>query len=245
MYNNNSIKIRSFLSPRLLAIADCVKEASVLADIGTDHAYIPIYLACENRISHAIAMDIKRGPLLRAQKNIEKFGLIDRIETRLSDGMQALKYGEADTIVIAGMGGTLIADILTAAPDYKNAEVRFVLQPMTAIYELRKYLASSGYRITDERLARENEKIYTIIEAGCGTEKEYGEVFYHIGAKLMQNRDELAPLLIQQKVNEFSKIYDGLKGAKRASVIISKIDYCEDILGELYKLQKECNKWPI
>ena len=100
------------LSERLGAVADFVTPMSRLADVGTDHAYVPIFLVKENRITSAIAMDIVDGPLKRAHDNICMYGMQDKIETRKSDGLKNLRPGEADTVVIAGMGGLLICRIL-------------------------------------------------------------------------------------------------------------------------------------
>ena len=100
------------LSNRLSAVASFVTDGNVLADVGTDHGYIPIYLLQEKRIKKAIAMDINAGPLQRAKEHIALYGLKDYIETRLSDGVEALMPGEADTILIAGMGGGLVMHIL-------------------------------------------------------------------------------------------------------------------------------------
>ncbi|MBQ4515162.1 MAG: SAM-dependent methyltransferase, partial [Clostridia bacterium] len=105
------------MTPRLLAIADCVTKGSTIADIGTDHAYIPIYLMQKGIIKKAYAMDINEGPISRAEDNILKFKMDDKIVTRLSDGLKKLELGEADEIVIAGMGGILISEILDARQD--------------------------------------------------------------------------------------------------------------------------------
>ena len=100
------------LSIRMQAVADMVTPGGRIADIGTDHGYVPIYLVEQNKTDHAIAMDVRKGPLARAGENIVRFGCSDRIETRLSDGLAMLKPGEADTVIIAGMGGLLSIRIL-------------------------------------------------------------------------------------------------------------------------------------
>ena len=116
------------LSIRMQAVADMVTPGGRIADIGTDHGYVPIYLVEQNKTDHAIAMDVRKGPLARAGENIVRFGCSDRIETRLSDGLAMLKPGEADTVIIAGMGGLLTIRILEGTSEcqrmYPAAAVR-------------------------------------------------------------------------------------------------------------------------
>ena len=149
------------LSERLLKIAECI-DCGVLADIGTDHAYVPIYCLENGKCDFAIACDINKGPLKSAYDNIALHNLSDKIETRLSNGLEKLEPNEADTIVIAGMGGFLIRDILVAGAD-KIADATLILQPMVAVSELREFLCDNGYNIYGEKLAREGNKFYNIL----------------------------------------------------------------------------------
>ena len=133
------------LSKRLHAVAGLVTEGASVADIGTDHGYIPIYLV-ENRISpRVIAMDINRGPLERARFHIQEHGMEAQIETRLSDGLSALVPGEADTMIAAGMGGGLVIKILTQTPQVTDSLQEFILQPQSEIAKVREYLNSNGF----------------------------------------------------------------------------------------------------
>lgn len=163
------------LTDRLEKIAECI-ECATLADIGTDHGYIPIYAVKNGRCERAIACDVNKGPLKSADENIATYGLSDKIETRLSDGLDALRTSEADTIVIAGMGGFLIRDILERGADRIDENTILILQPMVAVPELREYLCTHGYNIYDERLSREGGKFYNILCVKKGkcdyTEKE-------------------------------------------------------------------------
>lgn len=247
MINNETIKrspnVRSALTPRLLAIAEAAKNAKVLADIGTDHAYVPVYMCLELGTEKAIAADINKGPLERAEANIEKYGLGDRITTRLSDGLKKFEANDADTVVIAGMGGTLIAKILEDSPQMKKEDISFVLQPMTAEEELRRYLIENGYAIKDERLAREGEKLYTIITAEVGNNEAYAEVFLHVGKILFEKKDELLPLFLDKKINEFEKIVKGLLKASPSDERDEKMKYSSDILKELKSLKEGCDVW--
>lgn len=153
------------LSKRLTALAELVTEGKRLADIGTDHGYIPIYLCLKGRIPSAIAMDINEGPLERAMEHILEYGLTSRIETRLSDGLQKLCPGEADTILIAGMGGGLITKILSGGGHAVTGTEELVLQPQSEISKVRRYLREHGFVITDEDMVEEDGKFYPMMKA--------------------------------------------------------------------------------
>ncbi len=154
------------LSQRLLSVCSFVPSGSKLADIGTDHARVPIYLIKTGIISHAIASDIGEGPLEKARENISFFGLSDVIELRLGNGMTTLEEGDADCIVIAGMGGELMANLLI---DYiPKGTKRLILQPMLDPHLVRKALCQTGFRIVAEDIVAENDKMYAVIVAEPG-----------------------------------------------------------------------------
>ena len=150
------------LTRRLNAAFDLVREGRIVADIGTDHAYLPIALVSSGKCKKAFASDIGKGPLERALQNILEAGLEGVIETVLTDGV-AYFDGIADEVVIAGMGGELIYRIISDAPFLKNQDVHMVLQPMTKVAFLRQALAGDGFRIDRERLVKEDGKIYTVL----------------------------------------------------------------------------------
>ncbi len=162
MTETNQIKLPE-LNPRLLKIAQLVPSCLCLADIGTDHAYIPIWTVLNGSAKKAIASDINRGPVERAEKNVCSFGLVDKIFPRLGGGLSTLAVGEAEVIVISGMGGILISNILNKDKSIAHAAKTLILQPMTAAQELREYLLKNGFSIESEHLVSEDEKIYTII----------------------------------------------------------------------------------
>ena len=135
------------LSKRLSAVAGFVTPGNRLADVGTDHGYVPIYLVETKKIPSAIAMDINEGPLLRAQQHIRDAGLGEYIQTRRSDGADALRPGEADTLILAGMGGPLMERILTQGRLVLEDCREFILQPQSEIREFRKYLQMNGRRM--------------------------------------------------------------------------------------------------
>ncbi len=150
---------------RLSLCAEMVREGSRLADIGTDHGYLPIELCLDEKIPSALACDINPLPLRSAEENIAKFHLSDRIKTRLSDGLKEVSSDEVDDVVIAGMGGELIRDILAAAIWVKDEEKRFVLQPMTHHEDLVRWLYENGFTIIDQKAVLDDGKYYTVLSA--------------------------------------------------------------------------------
>ncbi len=196
------------ITERLQCILNYV-DSEVIADIGTDHAYIPIELVKKNRVKRAIAADINEGPLKIAQKNIKSEGLSDRIETRLGSGISVLEKGEAGQIIIAGMGGELIEYIIKS--DIETAKgSELLLQPMNNQYELRKFLMYNGFKIIDEDIASEGFKVYNIMRVICGeAEKFERDIDYHIPPYLKSNK--LYPLLYAKKEREFKKVIGGLE----------------------------------
>lgn len=236
------LNIDSFMTPRLLTVAKMVKNSKTLADIGTDHAYVPVYLVINNIIDSAIAMDINKGPLHKACENINKFSLNNKIKTRLSDGLAELEDGEADTVVIAGMGGVLINKILENDKERLNSVKTYILQPMTAIYETRKYLAENGFIIVDEALAKEDDKIYTIIKAEKGNMNIATEIGYYVGDCLIKNKDEHLIEFLDGKIYEFEKAVSSMKNTKNEE-IKKKKEYFEYILKDFKRIKGECAKW--
>lgn len=152
---------------RLSLCAEYVREGSRLADIGTDHGYLPIELCLSGKIPSALACDINPLPLRCAEENIARYRLSDRIRTRLSDGLQNIRPDEADDIVIAGMGGELMRDILAAAQWVKNGEKHLVLQPMTHHEDLVRWLFENGFEILRQAAVEDEKKFYTVISAVC------------------------------------------------------------------------------
>ena len=152
------------LSNRLSALASLVSKGHRLADIGTDHGYIPIYLCQTGIIPSAIAMDIGKGPLQQATAHIKQQGLSSRIRTRLSDGLTALQPGEADTILIAGMGGGLVMKILSQGTHALTGSEELILQPQSEIAQVRAYLRTHGFRILEEEMILEDGKYYPMMK---------------------------------------------------------------------------------
>lgn len=146
------------------AVAAMVTKGNVVADIGTDHAYVPIALIQQKKIPRAIAMDINKGPLGHAAEHIAMCQLEDYIETRLSDGVESLKVKEADSIVIAGMGGELVIHILTEGEEVCRHAKELILQPQSELRRVRKYLRENKYKIIDEDMILEEGKYYPMMK---------------------------------------------------------------------------------
>ena len=148
------------LNARLLSVAELVGQGAVFADIGTDHAHLPIFLLREKRIERAVCSDINKGPLESAKRNAEESGLLDKMEFVLTDGAAALSGKGINCYAICGMGGELIAEIVDKAPELKNPGVSLILQPMTKQAHLRKFLAENGFCITLESYSSEGHRHY-------------------------------------------------------------------------------------
>ena len=153
------------LKGRLSLCAEYVREGSRLADIGTDHGYLPIALCSCGKCPSAIACDINPLPLNSARENIARHALTDRITARLGDGLGPVAADEADDVVIAGMGGELIAAILSSCPWAKDAQKCYILQPMTRHEALIRYLYANGYLIERQGAVLDSGKYYTVIRA--------------------------------------------------------------------------------
>ena len=153
------------LSARLQMNADLVPLGSRIADIGCDHGFVSIYLAEERICDRILALDIREGPLSAARRNIAAAGLSDRIECRLSDGLEKLRPGEADTLLMSGMGGRLVCSILNRRKEILAETETLVLQPQSDVEEVRRQLTAMGFQIEEERCCRDGGKWYAAIRA--------------------------------------------------------------------------------
>lgn len=191
------------ISDRLRIVAHMCDKGAVVADIGTDHGYLPIYLVQEGIAPSAIAMDLRKGPLDKAKKHICDNCLEDRIQTRLSDGLEKLSKNEADIITICGMGGRLIADIVTKGKDVITQNTILVVSPQSEVGEFRHFLVSQGFEIEDEQMLKEDGKYYFIIKCRKSEESvcsEFSETQYQYGWKLLDSKDKtLYEYLIKEK----------------------------------------------
>lgn len=220
------------LTVRLKCIMNYVNSETA-ADIGTDHAFVATELIKTGRAKRVIATDVRPGPLLMAKENIKKYSMEDRIEARLGSGLSVIKPYEADTAVIAGMGGELICDIIKN--DIETAmSMKLVLQPMNAQYELRKFLHENGFKITAEDIECEGHRVYNIIVAEKGNQQPFErDIYYHIPPYLKENAKFSA--LFEKKEREFKKIINGLENSSNGDE--EKYGYYSSCLKELERMK--------
>ena len=202
------------LSKRLQKIADLVGEDSIVCDIGTDHGYIPVYLIKNNISKKVIGTDISKGSLDKIIELVQKEALEDRIECRLGDGLDILEEKEVDSLIIAGMGGILISEILEEGREVTEHIENFILQPMVGSKELRRYLVYNGYKIISEDLLFEEGKFYEIILAQRGKQKIDKDIHYEISQLLIRDRHPLLREFLEYKINKVKKVMDEIKDIK-------------------------------
>ncbi|KXG75895.1 tRNA (adenine(22)-N(1))-methyltransferase [Thermotalea metallivorans] len=220
------------LTPRLLAIAQLVPQGATVADIGTDHGYIPVYLIKNGIARKVIATDVNKGPLGSAQKNITMHYMENHIETRLGNGLAVFQPGEVDTVIIAGMGGLLIRDILTADQKIAATVETFILQPMVAQEELRRWLLSNQWKIVDEKLVKEDHRIYEIMVVKKGFQFVSDEIYYEIGEKLIENQDPLLLEFIEKHLRKYKEIIRNLTG-QNSEIANDKREMCQRKVAKL------------
>lgn len=228
------------LTNRLLTIAAMVPKGATVADIGTDHAYIPVFLVKNGISKKVIASDINKGPLEKARKHIVDNKLEGFIETRLGAGLKVLQKGEVDTIIIAGMGGVLIKNILEESKDVLDTVKTLILQPMKGQEVVRKWLNKNNFKIVKEILARETNKFYEIIVAQHGYEVIEDEIYFEIGKKLIENKDPLLKDYLRLKIGKIEKVLENLKGENTQKAAKRKIE-CQNKLNKYYSLLNSGN----
>jgi tRNA (adenine22-N1)-methyltransferase len=212
------------LSKRLLAVADMVTPGNRLADVGTDHGYVPIWLYEEGRIPSAIAMDLREGPLARAEEHIREHGCEQVLATRLSDGLQKLLPGEADSVVIAGMGGMLMQRILREGQALLPSLRELILQPQSDLEAVRRYLRETGFCIVREDMVLEDGKYYPVIKAVPGETEDGPRIWYRYGRLLLENRH---PVLQQFLQKEYATCNTLLEQLKNAGTVVARQRYTE------------------
>ena len=221
------------LSKRLSSVANSVTNNNKVADIGCDHAYTSIYLIKNKIAPYVIAMDVNRGPLERAKDNIIKYGVKDRIDVRLSNGLDKLKQGETDTILIAGMGGNLMIQILSEGKDIVHSVKELVLQPQSDLYRLRRYLEEIGFIIVEENMLKDDGKYYVIMRAmpeDIVKQKDLFLMLYeehmHFGRLLLEGRNEILLEFLQREEKQYCNIRKGLskESSEKSLLRLNEID---------------------
>ena len=211
LYINNVRMMILNLTPRLKIIADSIQGFETLADIGSDHAYLPIYLIKNRRVKSVIATDVNSGPAEISRKRIKNHGLESKISVREGSGLRVINSGEAEVIVIAGMGGILIGDILDKGIDAAKSAKLLILQPMRDSEKVREWLLEHGFDIIDEELVKDQDKIYEVIWSQPGEEAGEAKGPLLIGEKIIEKKHPLLEEFINRKVKELEKIMIALE----------------------------------
>lgn len=221
------------LSPRLQSIAHQVPQGARLADVGTDHGYLPVWLLLNGRIRQAVAADLRAGPLDRARQTAQQYGQTENISFRLCDGLADIDADEVDVVVIAGMGGETIAAILEAAP-WTRQDKLLLLQPMTGAPRLRQWLQGHGYAIEKETIVSEGKKLYSIWTVRGGSMPSLSPAELWAG---VDSDDPLRPAYLAMLTEKAEKALQGHLAAQRPDQAV--IAYLETVLSGLRKIKKE------
>ena len=222
------------LSVRLQAVADMVTEGLCVADVGTDHGYIPIYLVEHGKNPSAIAMDVNKGPLEKAKENISLHGLEEKIKTRLSDGLKQLCSGEAESVVIAGMGGGLVMKIMEEGSLHKNEIKEWILQPQSEINKVRQYLNEEGYAIVEENIVIDEGKFYPMMRVTEGDREEYAEEELCYGKRLLEQKNPVLKMFLEKEIRIKEEILERLQRTEGGQVA-KRIEEIEEEIQRLHK----------
>lgn len=226
------------LSERLRTVAEAVTPGNRVADIGTDHGYVPIWLVEHDRIPEAIASDLREGPLERAKAHIREKHLEDRIRTRLGSGLQGIDPEEVDTVIMAGMGGDLISRLLEERSQFFEQEKELILQPQSEWFKVRHVLHDHGYRIDREWMVLEDGHYYVIIRGLPGKEIYNNTWEYLYGRYLLEGRDPVLMDYLAMEYRKKEKIIRNLEGKdssrhaaeERLSALRNEKDWIEKYL---------------
>lgn len=223
-------RVDGLLSERMRRTAALVTRGNRTADVGCDHAYTSIYLVQHGIAPHVIAMDINAGPLARAKENVARFGMEKQIELRQSDGLAALAPSEAETVLIAGMGGPLAERILSAFPRTLAAAKELVLQPQSEIAKVRRFLHHAGFCITAEDMVSEDGKYYVMLRAEHGTEEPWTEEEYLYGKHMAANAVPVLRGFLEEERTKTEALLrelasaDTVKSAKRREELLLRLE---------------------
>lgn len=198
------------LSKRLLMVAGMVRDGSVVADIGTDHAYLPVYLIQKGICPKAVAADLREMPLKNAQETVIENQLTDKVTLILSDGLDSVPEDIADDITLAGMGGDLISDILSRIQWIKNKDIRIIAQPQTHSEKVRKFFIDNGFRIIREDACIDDNRNYICMCAEFTGETVSYDFGYEYYGELPYCGNEYAKEYLIHQRNRFVKRADGL-----------------------------------
>lgn len=222
------------LTDRLLKIAELIPPCDVFLDVGTDHAYLPVYLLKKGICKKAIASDVKEGPLKSAEKTAKLFNVLNSTELRKGSGFETVSTCEADAAAVAGMGGILIKELMLASFETVKNLKTLILQPMTAVYELREFLYENGWTIKQEYLVKEGFKIYHILDVEYKKSTPLSRLELYIGKHILESDDALCKEHISRQIKKLKAEITGLSKGKNTD---------QNILNEKKRLLSEIENY--
>lgn len=219
------------LGLRLHCVAKLIGKTNSIADIGSDHALLPIYLLNSQQVEYAVAGELGDGPFLRAKEAINRAGLSNKVDVRQGDGLRILEDSEVDTVVIAGMGGDLMTNILCFSPKKTESFKRFILQPMKHDAVLRKWLSDNGFVILRESLIFENGKYYPAMEAVKGVADPLSDLEIHLGPCLLKDCSPMVSQWLSVMTEKYLRILDNIERSKNSEESLKRLwqQRCKDL----------------
>ena len=236
---------RICLSGRLGMIAGFISEGAGVVDVGTDHGYIPAFLAQRGGYGRIVAADLRQGPLSRARATAEKAGVAERIEFVCTDGLQGIDPRGLDTVSIAGMGGETIRAILAAAPWTRQNGIKMVLQPQSKQDELLPWLMDAGCAVMNARLVRDAGRLYSVllVAGGQGHHRTLSPAEIYADRHLLENRDPLLAEYLDALSGRFTNALRGMEKSISAAEPDERERLLEFLRG-LAVMREETKKWP-
>ena len=230
------------ISKRLLCCASMVQPGSRVADIGTDHGYLGIYLLQSGAARHVIACDLRKDPLENARRNAKLFGVDGEMEFRLSDGLEKILPDEVDTVVMAGMGGDLIQKILSQCPWRKREGLQFILQPQSAGNVLRRWLCEDGFEIQREEPVQDGHFLYTVMELRQGEPSPLTPGTEYASPALLASKSPLVGTYLARVENALQETVRGLTNAEKQRP--ERLAYFGQALLEIQEMRKNHAEHP-
>lgn len=230
------------ISKRLLCCASMVQSGSRVADIGTDHGYLGIYLLQSGAARHVVACDLRKDPLENARRNAKLFGVDGEMEFRLSDGLEKILPDEVDTVVMAGMGGDLIQKILSQCPWRKREGLQFILQPQSAGNVLRRWLCEDGFEIQREEPVQDGHFLYTVMELRQGEPSPLTPGTEYASPALLASKSPLVGTYLARVENALQETVRGLTNAEKQRP--ERLSYFRQALLEIQEMRKNYAEHP-
>lgn len=219
------------LSKRLKMVGNQIPQSEFLADIGTDHGYLPIFLCRNNIVKRAIASDVSPGSAQKALDNVTRHGLNDRITVRCGNGLEVINKGEKpDTILISGMGGLLTIEILENSREVVNYANTLVLQPQRDNDKVREYIHSIGFKIENEEMIKEQGKFYNVILCVRGKDTQYSPNEYLCSKILIENKSPVLKEYLTEEVNKIERITENIKKDEDKVTLLELKAHYEEVL---------------